>query len=152
MSPAGQRPCTRCGEPAVRDIGTESLCPWHLAALFALFDPSVFRLHGVGLPLGLRRPEFGPDDADLRCFACGATWVGTPCEPCRWCAHALERRLRWAGESVLIPPADLDPNDTMFDERMRAWARRLRAHVDAGIITRADAERVLSEVVRRVAA
>lgn len=131
----------------MRDVGTESLCAWHLAGLYAMFDPAAFQLHGIGLPSGVRRPEFGPDAADLRCHACGATWVGDPCDPCCWCAAALARRIAWAAESVLTAPEGLEPDASDFDPRIRAWARRLRAHVDAGVISRTEAERVLQGVV-----
>jgi phosphopantetheinyl transferase len=117
-----------------------------------MFDPSVFRLHGIGLPSGVRRPEFGPDAADLQCHACAATWVGNPCDPCRWCAAAVARHKAWAAESVLTAPEGLEPNAVDFDQRVRAWARRLKAHVNAGVITRDEAESVLQKAVgRRVA-
>jgi hypothetical protein len=141
--------CSRCDERAVRELGSESLCAWHLAGVYAMFDPAVFKLYGIGLPAGLRRPEFGPDAVDLCCHACGAAWVGNPCDACRWCALALARHKAWAAESVLTPPAELEPNAHDFDQRLRAWARRLKAHVNAGVITRDEAERALQGVVHR---
>lgn len=80
-------PCSTCGAPGVRNLGTEGYCAHHLAALYATFDPTLFVDHGIGFIVGAMRPDFGPTDADLACNApnCTATWVGTPCTPCPWC-------------------------------------------------------------------
>jgi hypothetical protein len=135
----------------VRNIGSTGYCATHLGELYATFDPAAFALHGVGLQVGPARPEWGPTFADLQCIACDATWTGPIGEPCPWCHRERLQRLAWAAEGVLRPPADLDPARADFDDRIRAWARRLRAHVDEGVIDAADAERALQRAVNRAA-
>lgn len=91
-------PCTTCGEPGVRNLGTDGWCALHLAELLGRFDPLTFADNGVGLLCGVVRPEYGPGVADVACNACGATWAGVPGEACVWCHVRRERRAGWMDE------------------------------------------------------
>ena len=97
-------PCHRCAAPGVRNLCSEGWCAQHLAALYATFDPAVFALHGVGLPVGT-------DGHQLRCVACGATWWGLAGEACTWCFNAWQRlHIEHQAELALQPP-ETDPDD-----------------------------------------
>lgn len=137
-------PCHQCGNPGVRNIGTQGFCAVHLAALYATFDPAVFRMAGIGLPDGPTRPDWGPLYADLACVACGATWTGVPGEPCRWCQHAHEVMLDHQADLALTPP-DTNPDDTHRAEALAAWADRLEVAVTAGTVTYDQAARALRQ-------
>lgn len=88
-------PCHACGNPGIRNLGSEGYCSTHLATLYATFDPSSFII-GVGLPCGEQHPEYGPCIEDLACCCCGATWAGVAGDQCHWCIDALDRMRRSA--------------------------------------------------------
>jgi ribosomal protein L37E len=130
----------------VKNLGVDGWCSAHLAEPFSAFDPAVFKLNGIGLQTGALVPEFGPLYAHLTCRACGADWVGVPGETCTWCQRARERLLEWQAECVLEPPA-VDPQDVLYEQRMRAWAERLAAAVKGGVITETEARRAWTRTV-----
>lgn len=125
-------PCNTCGAAGVRNVGTEGKCARHLAELYNTFNPTVFKLNGVGLPGATT------DDQDLTCCACDATWTGPAGEPCYYCARAHQIQLNHQAELVTTPP-DVDPDDTTYQPRMQAWATRMRTAIEAGIITDTEA-------------
>jgi hypothetical protein len=139
-------PCSTCGAPGIRNLGTRGYCGGHLAEVYRRFSPEVWKLRGIGLQDGARRPDHGPECMELRCVACGATWVGPMLEHCYWCERSHARMLDHQAELVLEPP-DTDPDDRNHEDRMRAWAERLARAVDAGLVTR---ERALSVWHREV--
>ncbi len=144
-------PCSTCGAPGVRNVFASGYCPAHLAELYRTFSPAVWKLQGVGVQDGPRRPDIGPEYAELRCVACDATWVGGLFERCPWCARQLELLQRCAAETVLTPP-DVDPDDRRRTFRLEAWADRLAVAVEAGTVTRDEALAVWQREVGRVAA
>ena len=105
---------------------------------------------GVGDDLGAR-PDYGPTWADLRCTSCHATWVGHPGEPCPWCQRRL-RQLRTEQARLTLQPPDIDPDDTRYEDAMKAWGGRLRRAVKAGIIPRHRATAAWRRKVQRGAA
>jgi len=135
-------PCSTCGEAGVKNLGTRGYCSLHLSDLLSKFDPVVFQLNGVGLQDGRMRPDYGPHWADLRCCACGATWVGVPGDPCGWCTEALRIITEFQAELVCRRP-DVDPAAANYDAAIVAWAERLARAVNAGLIDDATARRVL---------
>lgn len=62
---------------------------------------------GVGQRAGLHRTEYGPDQWDLKCDVCDATWVGREFDVCEWC----EKRLGSIGAEIHYLPSVLDPWD-----------------------------------------
>ena len=132
-------PCSRCGTPGVRNIAASAFCGTHLTELFDTFDPSIWAANGVGLPRGLERPEYGPGNADLTCVACGASWVAVPGDPCPFCGRSREL-LAEHQRSLLIRPPDIDAKHQSYDTVMMAWGERLKRAVDAGVLTRTQAQ------------
>ena len=93
----------------------------------------------VGLPCGLRRPEYGPSVQDLACCNCGATWAGIAGDPCGWCEDALDRQREHQADLLLTVP-DIDLADATYEARMRAWLQRMKVGAEAGLIASAQAE------------
>jgi hypothetical protein len=143
---ADRWPCSTCGAPGVKNLGTAGYCRNHLDALYRTFDPAVFHLRGVGLLAGAVRPDYGPGYGDLACVACGATWTGVIGEPCWWCETMRAAMLKHQAELVLRPP-DIDPTDKRYNETMTAWADRMVRACRAGIITRDEGQRVWSTTI-----
>jgi len=83
----------------------------------------------------------------LQCDTCEATWVGPEGEPCEWCRTALEHLQQWQAELTLTPP-DHDPDDRNRPDALKAWAQRLAVAVEAGLVTRQQAERAWKRAVR----
>ena len=133
--------CSTCGAPGIRNVFARGYCPAHLAELYRTFSPAVWKLQGVGVQDGPRRPEVGPEYAELICIACGATWIGALFERCDWCAEALERVTSYQAELVLEPP-DVDRDDQRYVVRLEAWAARLAIAVQAGLVDEDKARRV----------
>jgi hypothetical protein len=138
-------PCSACGQPGARNVGTDGYCPRHLAELYGRFDPAVFELDGRGWP---GRTD---DDADLTCSACGATWTGVAGDLCRWCVARREHLRVYSAEMLLRPP-EVDVSDDKYEARMRAWAGRMKHAVDAELITRESAQAAWRRTVSRDAA
>ena len=141
-------PCTRCGGRGVRNLGTEGWCALHLGELLATFDPAVFDLAGVGVIEGPARPDIFPGAHDLRCVACGATWVGAPLSPCPWCDRLRASMVRHSAELVMRPP-DVAVGHPRREDALLAWADRLERAVAAELITRDRAEAALRREVNR---
>jgi hypothetical protein len=139
-------PCSTCGAPGVRNVFARGYCAAHLSELYCKFSAEVWALDGIGLQSGARRPDHGPEMADLTCVACGAGWVGPLGERCSWCIDAAERQRRWQAEMTLTPP-EVDPADRTYDDRMKAWAQRLERAVKAGLIDRDRADRAWRRAV-----
>lgn len=102
-------------------------------------------LDGIGRQAGPLRPDYGSGVAYLECDQCRASWVGEIDMPCPWCEKALERMRQWAGEDALRPP-EVDPDDIRYDDRMAAWAGRVRRAVEAGLVTEAQAVAAFKKV------
>ena len=115
----------------------ERLWVEHCLAAMAL-DPETAR-DAVGLPCGLRRPEYGPSVQDLECCSCGATWAGIAGDPCGWCETALDRQRLYQIDLLLAVP-DIDIADVTYEQRMRGWLQRMKVGVEAGLITNSQAE------------
>lgn len=139
-------PCWKCGGAGSRNLLRLGYCSTHLAELFAGFDPAIWSMHGVGLPCGALRPEHGPAVEDLRCVACGATWVGLAGEPCTWCQRSRDVLVAHEHDMVLRVPEQAN------ERTLTTWGERLRRAVDTQIITRAEAERAWRRAVHHVAA
>ena len=135
-------PCSTCGAPGVKNLGTSGHCSQHLADLYRSFDPAVFKVNGIGLQSGVMRPDFGPTAAELECVACDATWTGPIGERCPYCDRHRELLLRYQAELVLTPP-EIEPDAGRYDSAMAAWARQLAHAVTAEIVTEQDARRAL---------
>ncbi len=144
-------PCSTCGAPGFRNVFTSGYCAAHLGELYKSFSPAVWKLQGVGVREGTRRPDIGPEYAELRCVACGAGWIGALFERCGWCVEALERTTRWQAQKSLTPP-DVDPDDRSLPARYDAWAERLAVAVQAGTLTEQQARAAWDREVRHVAA
>jgi hypothetical protein len=136
-----------CGNPGVRQLGTDGYCAHHLIELYATFGPEAWVDGGLGLPTGPLRPEYGPLEQDLTCCCCGATWTGVPGDACWWCQRSREIQLEHQIDLLLTPP-DIDPDDIRYEARITAWAQRLARGVVAGLIT----EQQANHATRRVRA
>lgn len=143
-------PCSACGEPGWRNLGSRGYCRRHLAELLASFDVDVFGMEGFGVQAGPMRPDHGPDDCELECVVCSARWVGVLLASCPWCAATLERMVGWQADIVLTAP-EVDRDDARYDAVMKAWAGRLRVAVEAGIVSEHDADRAWQQAVRHAA-
>jgi hypothetical protein len=143
-------PCHECGGRGVRNLGTRGYCSAHLSELYSRFDPTVFRLRGVGLQAGQLRPDYGEHYADLQCCACGATWVGVTGERCWWCQRSHQIMCDYQAELVVRRP-EIDPSDARYQPAMKAWAERMVIAIKAGVIRKEDADRVWRRAVQRAA-
>ena len=143
MRPLG--PCSRCGAPGVRSLGVDDLCGSHLAELLSTFAPSVWAFNGLGLPAGRQRPDLGPSVEELRCIACGATWCGLAGDRCAFCRRSAEHLAAHTRAMLLAVPEVADGANA--DDVLRAWGARLRRGVDAGVVTRDEAERTWKRAV-----
>ena len=132
-------PCHICAAPGYRNLGAQGHCAWHYAEVIAAIPPEHHQYRGIGLPGRTGQPD------DLTCQACGATWVGPVGESCRWCAHNLHNLQRYQAELTLTPP-DIDPHDERWGDRMNAWVDQITRAIDVGLVTKRDAERVVSRV------
>jgi hypothetical protein len=88
---------------------------------------------------------------EVRCACCHASWVDAAFARCPWCEATITNLARWRAEDVLRPP-EVEPEDRLYDARMRAWADRLAVAVEAKIVTRDEARRAWQREVGRVAA
>jgi len=104
----------------VKNMGTRGYCAAHLVDLYRRrIDPEIWMSAGGGIGLPeLARPDVGEGFAELRCSACGATWVGAAFVRCSWCEDTIARMVVWQAESVLTPP-DVDPDDSQISGVMR---------------------------------
>ena len=145
-------PCSHCGNPGVRNLGAKGYCGEHLARLLRTFQDHIWQANGVGLPVGQVRPEFGPLMADLECIACDATWVGVPGDPCAYCRIHRNLLVQSQRDRILRAPSPADDDPLPLDQRMFAWGERLKRAVEAGLVTRDEAQRVWRLAVHHVAA
>jgi len=103
---------------------------------------------GVGQQVGPLRTDWGPDWADLQCPICDASWVGRIGSLCYWCCKSLANMIQWQREAVLTPP-DMELGDKRRPNALLAWGKRLKVQVDAGNITKEEAERVYKRELGR---
>lgn len=143
-------PCSTCGAPGIRNIGTRGYCAGHLTELLRRFDAATWAWRGAGvaLPAGLPAAD---GSAPCACSACGATWTTAALSDCPWCLEAAERQRHHQAELTLTPP-DVDPDDRTYDAVLRGWADRLAVAARAGVITVGQAERAWGREVADVAA
>jgi hypothetical protein len=132
-------PCSTCGAPGIRNVGTDGFCAEHLGALYNRFDPAVFALRGIGLP------GRSPDPHDVTCASCDATWWAQPGEVCPWCARRAQHQLEHQAELLLEPPAEITT------AAIAAWARRLATGVKAGLVDEATARRAILRAEQQAA-
>jgi hypothetical protein len=100
---------------------------------------------------GAARPDHGPDQFDLCCARCEATWVGPEWEACWWCERALENQI--AAQRTIVmsePDDDLATNEAELQRVAKAWTARLAVAVTAGFVTKKEAESVLAVWVQKV--
>ncbi len=138
--------CCRCGSAGVRTVAADSYCSTHLAELYRSYNPEVWALNGVGLPIGRMRPEYGPMIEDLECIACGAGWSSVAGARCEWCRASRERLIAHQRDLLLKVP------DDRREATLLAWGDRLKDAVTAGIVTKDEAARAWRRAVRDVAA
>ena len=143
-------PCWRCGNPGVRTVAASSYCSTHLAELYRSYNPEVWALNGVGLPVGRMRPEFGPLIEDLQCCACGATWSAVAGDRCGWCRASRERLIAHQRDLLLRRPEVASTDNE--EATLLAWGDRLKDAVTAGIVTKDEAARAWRRAVRDVVA
>lgn len=105
----------------------------------------------VGMIAGHAHPEYGPGHFDLACQLCGATWAGIPGDPCWWCERAAEIQIDHQIDLLLAAP-ECDPADVRYEGCMEAWVQRLRVGIEAGLITRQQAETAYTRATTRPAA
>jgi len=144
--------CARCAAPAERTLGSEAFCRFHREAILGPIRERVTdRLelpegfNGRGRIVTAEQPGFGPGNYGLECDQCGATWTGEPERQCAYCLRSYEVMVDHQTELLLRPPEDVT------DEALTAWGHRLRGGVEAGIITRREAEAAWRMAVIRVA-
>jgi hypothetical protein len=140
--------CHKCAGAGVRNVGTQGYCGTHLAELHNKFNKNVFAFNGIGIQTGVMRPDYGPAQAHLQCNACDATWVGIAGEHCDWCKTSRHQLIAHQAELVTRPP-DVSPDDARFGNIIQAWADRLANAVEAGLIDKPLAERLLTREVNR---
>ena len=143
-----QWPCTRCGLPGIKNLGTAGYCAEHLRQLYERFSPDVFALAGVGLQSGPLRPEWGPGVADLECNSCGAGWTGHVGEAC-WYCERMRAVMATHQADILTKEPDVDPADARYEAIMLAWGERLRRAVEAGVLDKSKAAAVWRKAVTR---
>lgn len=139
-------PCTQCGQPGVRNLGTDGYCDAHLDALYDSFGPAVFGPIGIGRIIG----DGTNGHHQLGCRVCSATWIGPAGEQCWWCERTYVAMLQYQVELVLRAP-EVDRADTNYDNRMTAWTERVAVAVKAGIIDAETARRTIAREVTRAA-
>ncbi len=132
-------PCTACGAPGYRNLGTEGYCPTHYAEVVASFDPANTPTRGRGMPGRTINPD------DLTCIACGYQWVGTIGELCWRCDRWHELAPQWQVKDLERRP-DIDVEDERYEQVMTAWAKRLRTAVDGGVLADMRARAVIKQV------
>ena len=133
-------PCA-CGAPGYRELCGNGYCVEHYAAIVMTFDPSSFPSEGRGLPGRTDDPD------DLTCATCKATWSGTVGESCAYCVRWAELACQWQVDDLLTMP-DVDVESDQFDQKMTAWAKRLRRAVDNEIITDLRAQGALKAAAK----
>lgn len=148
-------PCSRCIRPAELFIGTSPLCgecwsTWraelvarHGISRVSLVGEVVIVERDGGPVRSVHRPDHGPDQYELACPICEATWVGNPADTCPWCARREARLLAEQRALVLTPP------DPATIDALNHWAARLRRAVDAGIVEEDVARSCLVREVKR---
>jgi hypothetical protein len=149
-------PCDDCAEAGtatagVRNLGRRGYCSKHLLDLYSTFGPEAWIDGGIGLPTGPARPEYGPLEYGLTCICCKATWTGIPGDPCPWCETHIGQQRMWQIDLLLEPP-DIDPQDINYADRMKGWAARMQVGIDAGLVTRAEADAAWKRVLKRTVA
>lgn|GEM_PF-4937975 len=134
--------CSDCHRPAVKPVGTRNYCDEHLLALYATFTSPALAHVGYGIT----------DGAYVRCTSCNATWQGVTGDRCWWCQRSYAVMLEHQADLVTQPP-DLDPDmaDAVINARMAAWADRLWRAVLAGIIDERQAQRALTQQMKKAA-
>lgn len=157
-------PCSACGAPGVKNLARRGYCIRHLTAFVNKLPLRTFDGIGVGVPISPADPV---GDHPLRCNLCGAGWWGRPMARCHWCTSAVETMLEDQRRRLLHPDwaedqgdryDELSPADRLVWDRTRsisrgsgsveAWTKRLLEAVDAGIVTRDEADAALRRVLR----
>lgn len=123
-----------CGSPGVKNLGQEGFCEAHLSDLYQKFKS----LQGVGYA-GLRYGN------NVKCVICGATWEGQIGELCNWCGDTLRSQQEQQRELTLRVPTFTQETKQHI---LRAWGKRLKVQVEAGNITKEEAERALQRAIR----
>ena len=141
-------PCTRCGLPGIKNLGTVGYCAEHLRQLYERFSPDVFALAGVGLQNGPLRPEWGPGVADLECNSCGAGWTGLVGEACWWCERSRSVLIQHQADRLVEAP-NVDPSAERYEPEMLAWRARLLGAVEVGVLEKARAASAWRRAVTR---
>ena len=144
-------PCSTCGAAGLRNIAALGFCPMHLCELYRSLSPEVWDGRGIGLLDGRRRPDYGPEYAELRCSLCSATWAGPVFDACPWCADRLDAQRRHQVE-VLLHPELPEVADARHDGAVRAWGERLARGVEAELLTEQQARAAWRREVGHVAA
>lgn len=136
-------PCQLCEVSTTKTWCGAPLC-WEC---YASTFPTYFKR---GRP-GAARADHGPDQHDLTCVACGATWVGPAWDPCVWCRNADHWQCE--GQRTLLlsePDVDWAANEDDIERAGRAWLTRMKVGVTAGLLTRREAEMALRGWLERM--
>ena len=100
---------------------------------------------GGGVQVGGARPDHGPDQVELGCPLCEATWIGALGDSCPWCDRRTAQLVAEQRSLLLAGPVERD------DESLRLWAHRLADAVKAGILELDDARRAWRRELRHAA-
>lgn len=139
-------PCSTCGAPGARNLGTQGHCAQHLTTFYRRLPQHVWNGIGIGLPTG----PITDGLAKLDCSLCGAGWTGPVFMQCPWCLRSVADMRTWQAELVLTPP-DTDPADQRYNTTMEGWIDRIATAVKAGIVTRTQAEQALRKATSHAA-
>lgn len=151
--------CSRCDRPSELTIGTEAIC----GPCWSVWRDELVR--GIGgherierafdggyvatwVPLGAvqagaHRPDHGPDEYDVACPICSASWVGRIGSRCAWCAEREAAVYEEHRRALLAGPHE--------SETTREWAHRLVDAMKAKIVTEAEIKTAWNREVRRAA-
>lgn len=135
-------PCVECGSTAVRTLAINAYCEQCAEAILAPIRARVIQTPGQGIGRQIApRPDWGTKWADLECDECSAGWTGPINEPCSYCAVRHEQTRQHQRDLCLAAPDD--------QTTPTAWAHRLQHAIEAGLITRTEANHAIRRSTER---
>ena len=157
--------CSRCHRrPSELPRGTTPLCgacwaEWRselVGRLGGVIDRggvidgkhTVYVLTGA-IQEGAARPDHGPDQYDVICPVCDATWTGALGDPCAWCARREAQIVEEQRQILLSGPGEIAGDVELAFE---AWRQRLLRGNEAGLLTRDEVRAAWRREVARHAA
>lgn len=105
----------------------------------------IWRADGA-VQVGGARPDHGPDQFEVGCPACDATWIGRVGSACWYCAQRDARIVAEQRALLLAGPGDIVGElHAVFE----SWRQRLLRAVEAEVLTRDEVRDVWTREVAR---